>query len=280
MRTLVLCYHSQNILGYSYGENDHVALASDLQAIARRRLPIISLNSLFSYLEGRAGFWPRRPARAIVLTCDDGTLLDWRDYQHPAFGFQPSFDRILREFLAGLPYRQRHKHIMTSFVIASPEAREQIDQNCYDGARLSTEDWWLEAAHSGRWLVGNHSWDHRHAGLAEAASADEALGHFYAVNNRESAEQQISQASRYLDQRVPAKAQARVFAYPYGHSNDYLANEYLPGQQAQHRIRGAVTTSPALVDRNTNRFLVPRFTCGQDWKSAAQFEELLDLLEL
>lgn len=61
MQTLVLCYHSQNILGMGYGENDHVALASDLQAIARRRLPIISFVMVVLPCQPKAGGREVRP---------------------------------------------------------------------------------------------------------------------------------------------------------------------------------------------------------------------------
>lgn len=277
MKTLVLCYHSQNILGSDYHLNDHVALASDLQAIARRGLPVISLRRLVDYLEGR---WRMYPKQAVVLTCDDGTLLDWCDYQHPEHGFQRSFDGILREFIDQLPYRQSAREIMTSFVIASPEARRQIDQLCYGGTSLSTEDWWLEAAASKRWLIGNHSWDHMHAGLDCLEMQDGTPGEFYGVNTADGAHRQISRSSAYLQQRLPKSALANVFAYPYGHSNAFLAQKFLPDKTQKHGIRAAVTTEPGLTVRQTNRFLIPRYTCGLHWQSSQQFEAMLDLLDV
>lgn len=274
MRTLVLCYHSQNILGNDYAQNDHVALASDLQAILRRKLPVISFNTLLDYLNGR---WKIYPRKAVVLTCDDGTYLDWRDYEHPQFGHQLSFDNILQNFLKQSPLRQSRKEVMTSFVIASPKAREQIDQGCYGGARLSTEDWWRDAANSGRWLFGNHSWDHRHICLSESVS-DSELGQFYSVNNQTEADFQVLQASQYIAEKIPAKSISKVFAYPYGHSNDFLSRQYLPSLQPPHNIAAAVTTTAGITERNTNKFLIPRFTCGEHWQSPEQFESILDQL--
>lgn len=276
MQTLVLCYHSQNILGGDYSNNDHVALASDLQAIARRRLPVISLKRLVDFLQGR---WGRYPKAAVVLTCDDGTLLDWHDYQHPEHGFQRSFDGIVQEFLAGLPYRQSAKGIMTSFVIADPVARNEIDQVCYGGAPLSGEDWWQQAAASKRWLFGNHSWNHMHVGLTCLADEDGEPGNFHGIRSSASARRQVVQADLYLRERLPGKALAGVFAYPYGHSNCFLAHEFLPDRQQGHDIRAAVTTTAGLVRRDTNRFLIPRFTCGEHWQTPEQFEEILDRLE-
>lgn len=274
MRTLILCYHSQNILGNDYHTNDHLALASDLNAILRRGLPVISLQRLLDYLNGR---WRLFPRKAVVLTCDDGTLLDWHDYQHPQFGLQLSFDHILQNFLAAAPKKQAKKGIMTSFVIASPQARSIIDQLCYAGAPLSNDDWWNEAANSGRWLFGNHSWDHRHACLADT-KPNEALGQFYTVNHLTIAREQIAQASQYLESKLPHQARVNVFAYPYGHSNEFLAELYLPNYSAEHGLQAAVTTTPGIIARDTNRFLLPRYTCGEDWQSPEQFEHVLDQL--
>lgn len=270
MQTLILCYHSQNVVGHAYHENDHLALASDLQAILERQLPVISFNRLLDYLDGR---WRLYPRKAVVLTCDDGTLLDWHDYQHPEFGLQPSFDRILQDFLRQAPRRQSTRELMTSFLIASPQARQQIDLGCYGGAPLSNEDWWSEAAASGRWLFGNHSWDHRHICLTDSQGE---VGQFYSVDNLGAAQEQIEQASQYLSSKLATKAISPVFAYPYGHSNSFLAEDYLPNEIAKHGIKAAVTTEAGFVTRASNRYLLPRYTCGQHWQSPQQFKQILD----
>lgn len=276
MRTLVLCYHSQRIVGNDYSLNDHVALASDLAAVARRRIPLISFTTLLDYLDGRQGPYP---SVAVVLTCDDGALLDWYDYEHPEFGFQLSFDQILLAHLREARPHQSIKGLISSFIIASPEARQLIDQVCYAGIRLTTEDWWQPAAASGRWLFGNHSWDHRHLALSAAGFADGDLGHFHGIINRERSEEQVMQAEQYLTKKIKPHARLPVFAYPYGHSTAYLSEEYLPGLRHHHGIRAAVTTTPGLVVEDTDRYLIPRYTCGEHWHTADEFEQLLDLLE-
>lgn len=276
MRTLVLCYHSQRIAGNDYPLNDHVALASDLAAIGRRRIPLISFTTLLDYLEGRGGSYPHT---AVVLTCDDGALLDWHDYEHPRFGFQPSFDRILLEHMQQTYAWQYTSGLISSFVIASPEARQLIDQACYEGARLTTEDWWQPAAESGRWLFGNHSWDHRHVALLATNRVDDDLGHFHGITSRERSDGQVLRASRYLAEKIKPEALLPVFAYPYGHSTAYLSKDYLPGMWHQHGIRAAVTTTPGVVVKSTDRYLIPRYTCGDHWRTPDEFEEILDLLE-
>jgi hypothetical protein len=58
-----------------------------------------------------------------------------------------------------------------------------------------------------------------------------------------------------------------LFAYPYGETNDYLVQDYLPNRIAEHRLRAAFGTLPRPVERGSDRWNLPRFVCGHHWQS-------------
>lgn len=273
MRVAVLCYHSQNIQGSSYALNDHIAFEHDIKRIIERNIAIISINQLAKHLKGESIL---NTPIAVVLTCDDGTTLDWLDYEHPEFGHQKSFRKILlNELGENLP-----RAAMTSFVIACPTARKHIDQGCYGGAALSSDDWWLEAANCDYWAIENHSWNHMHACLPFRLPHDQPLGQFYTTNNYLRANKQIVQASRLINNKISkAGKTVNFFAYPYGHAGEYLKNYYFPQYRAQHSIEAAFTTTPGFVTMQSNIYALPRFVCGEAWKSPDQFNSILQKLE-
>lgn len=275
MRAAVLAYHSQNIVGNDYVSNDHVALASDLAQLRALGISLMPLSTLVAALLAPEA--NPFPAGCVALTCDDGTSLDWEDYEHPKHGHQPSFDRLLQEHLAYTG--ESGSGLLTSFLIASPDARASIDAGCYGGIPLSDERWWLPAARSGRFTFGNHSWDHAHPCLREDQIAAEMRGHFMGVDNEAEANRQILQASRYLDQALaPAGQRVRWFAYPYGHCTDFLANQYLPSQCQHHHMKAAFTTEAAFVTPGTSKYRIPRFVCGSAWHSPDDFGRLMHRL--
>lgn len=270
MRAAVLCYHSQNIEGNSYALNDHIALEQDIRRILEHKIPIISAEQLVNHIQGKHTL--NIPA-AVVLTCDDGTTLDWLDYEHPEFGSQKSFRNILLDELNG----QLPADVMTSFVIACPTARQHIDQGCYGGAALSCDSWWLEAANSGYWAIENHSWNHLHVCLPFQVTTEQPLGQFYTVNNYLRASKQIVHASRLINVKLAAAHKTvRYFAYPYGHAAAYLKDHYLPRYPARHGIQAAFTTTPGFVSKHSDIFALPRFVCGEAWKSPEQFGAILE----
>lgn len=272
MRVAVLCYHSQNIQGNSYELNDHIAFEHDLKKIQEKNIPIISIAQLVEHLKGNRVL--EIPA-AVVLTCDDGTSLDWLDYQHPEFGFQKSFSNILcQELGPDLP-----NSIMTSFVIACPTARRHIDQGCYAGAALSDDNWWLDAEKSGYWSIENHSWDHWHFCLPFHPAPEHPLGQFYTVGNYLRATKQVVQASRFINVKLKdVGKRVKYFAYPYGHASTYLKNYYFPRYYAQHAIEAAFTTEADFVTDASSVFSLPRFVCGEAWTSLEQFDFILEKL--
>ena len=273
MRGAVFAYHSQNCGGYDYASNDHLAFASDLQAIADAGVPIVSLEHIARCLNTHSP--AALPERFVGLSCDDGTLLDWADYDHPAFGMQKSLANILRDHVSAADIEPQG--LLTAFVIASPEARSAIDTACYDGIPLSDDGWWLDAAREGLLHLGNHSFDHVHASLPVTLQRYGVPGDFSSVDNYALANQQIARATEQIN-AVLAQVQvtANVFAYPYGHTNDYLTQHYLPEFANEHRMWGGYTTEQAYVESATSCFRIPRFVCGDAWHSPQGFAAILD----
>jgi len=269
MRSAVLTYHSQNIGGNDYLTNDHVALKEDLQLLAVLGLRLVSLSALVDALEGSAS--PGDVDRCAAITCDDGTIFDWYDHQHPAHGVQRSFANLLQDYACRAGFSVPS---LTAFVIASPMARAEIDQACYRGNPYSNDSWWSEAAASGRLAIENHSWDHAHGCVARICQRDQRKGTFLGIDTWEDADAQVRRAADYIDTRVPCQ-RTTLFAYPYGQANDYLVREYFPRFGSQHRVRAAFISEPAILTEASCRWSLPRLVCGWHWRSPEELEKLL-----
>lgn len=275
MRGAILAYHAQNCGGYGYEDNDHVALASDLRTVSEQGLAILPLRQIARHLA--AGTPEALPARFVGFSCDDGTLLDWRDYRHPVFGPQRGFAGIVRDHFASIGADATAQ--LTAFVIASPAARAAIDAGCYEGIALSDENWWSEAAAEGLVAIENHSWDHVHTALPAELQSWGTPGDFGSVDNRHKAQQQVDAAAAYIDARLAGTGQrTRLFAYPYGHASGYLRERYLPHRAARLGLLGAFTTGARFVDSGCRPFAIPRFVHGDAWCTRAQFDALLTRL--
>ena len=275
MRGLVLTYHSQNCGGYDYSTNDHYAFQQDLQAVYEHGLPVVSLKEVAVNIS--RGTPEQLPRRFVAFSCDDGSLLDWFDYQHPQFGWQRSFANILREHMS--THGLRGNGLLTAFVIASATARAAIDLGCYAGAPLSADDWWPEAVREGLIDIENHSWDHVHPVLPAGMVPPGAAGNFYSINDYNNADIQLRAASQFITERVAGTGHVvSLFAYPYGHAGEFLAESYLPRYQSEHGIVGAFTTEQNFVDATTQAFKIPRMVCGDAWRTAEQFAVLLQRL--
>jgi len=92
MPVAILTYHSCNILGNDYADNDHVALAEDPRRLHDMGFEIVPLAEAIE--RGLAG----TQERLAALTFDDGPIFDYEDFEHPTCGFQKSFRRIMAEF--------------------------------------------------------------------------------------------------------------------------------------------------------------------------------------
>lgn len=266
MRGVVLTYHSINIHGNDYADNDHVALREDLRVVARLGLPILPLHAAIAALQGRA------PAvdRFVAFTADDGSWFDWHDLDHPSCGPQASFRRILEEFRSE---QQRAAHL-TSFVIVSPDARAQLDRTCLVGRGWWGDEWWPTATAEDLIAVESHSWDHNHDTLDRTAQRDGIKGNFHAIDTWEEADAELRQASDWLDAHCPAR-RTSLLAWPYGHWSDYLVREYLPRRRAEHRLLAAFGCEPRPIDASDDPWTYGRYVCGPHWKSPGELERLL-----
>jgi peptidoglycan/xylan/chitin deacetylase (PgdA/CDA1 family) len=271
MRATILAYHAVNIAGNDYSNNDHVAFASDLETIHRLGLQIVPLAWVVDALLGRTD---RDLSDVVALSCDDGSDFDYFDLDHPQHGRQRSL------FNALIDFRRRHgvdaqPHLhLTSFVIASPVARETLDRRCLAGRNWMRDSWW-RAAHASRLVaIENHSWDHNHAELPETVQRAQAKGTFRTIDTHADADAEIRQASDWLDQHCPARATS-LFAYPYGETNDYLTGEYFPRHAHEHRLRAAAGTEPAPIDGSSDVWNLPRYVCGHHWSAPEALESIL-----
>jgi peptidoglycan/xylan/chitin deacetylase (PgdA/CDA1 family) len=264
MRAAVLCYHSINIHGNDYHDNDHVALAQDLHLVHALGLPLRPLQAVVEDLER-----DRDPGRCVALSFDDGSWFDWHDLDHPRCGPQRSFVNLLTDFESDTGATAP----ATSFVIVSPEARSQLDRTCLVGQGWWDDDWWPQAIGSGRLALENHSWDHQHETLERTASGLPG-GRFDNVVDWAAADIEIRQASDYLDARLPQR-RTRLFAYPYGQTSDYLLHDYLPRRRAEHRLDAAFGTRPEPISRGAPRWDLGRYVCGFHWNSPDGLRALL-----
>lgn len=271
MRIPILTYHAANIAGGAYADNDHVALATDLRLIDEAGWQIVPLDRVVDLLAGDER-WPDRPC--LALTFDDGTDFDVRELDYPGFGRQPGFLPILETFRSETGHRQPELHA-TCFVIASPAARAAMDVQCLFAGNVMNEAWWPAAAKSDLLGIGNHSWDHNHEVAPETAPDDLPRGRFFAVDNAVRAQWQIERAQAYIEARI-APCRVRHFAYPYGDTNEFLRGEYLPDRGAALGLRAAYTTEGRAATPQDSPWALPRFVCGDHWRSPDELRALLD----
>ena len=276
---VVLTYHAHHVVGDDYARNDHVALRRDLALVTECGGRIVSLSSIVGALDRRhPDSDPAHDALCVALTFDDGPAYDVRPFEHPAFGAQPGFLAIMREFAHSAEGRAQPALCATSFVIASPGAR-QVMESSYDpdytflDAGSMTDAWWDDAIDTGFISIANHSWDHLHPALPEVAHSEQARADFTRVRTQADADAQIAQAQRYIMARTRGRA-SPYFAYPFGHANAYLAERYFP-TCAGHGIEAAFTVEPRPVDVGDNRFRIPRHVCGHDWRTPEALAAIL-----
>jgi len=274
LKAFVLTYHSHHCLGTEYHLNDHLALAVDLASITRAGHRIVPLGTIVDRL--LAG-WDSNAAAdsgdetCVALTFDDGPVYDLDDFVHPTLGPQRGFVRTMQDFAATALGAKQPELAATSFVIASPEAR-QVMETTYDteytflGAGSMGDAWWERALVTGLLAIGNHSWDHLHPALARVAHSKQVRADFAQVLTVADADAQVVAAARFISERTGGRA-APYFAYPFGHSNDFLTATYFPERGSAAGIRAAFTTEPRGVRPDDSVWRLPRLTCGHHWKT-------------
>ena len=271
MRIPVLTYHSVNIAGNDYASNDHVAFAADLRLIDDLGLRVVPLRWV---VEQRLGLAERDLSRCVALSCDDGSDFDFHDLEYLDFGMQRSLFNSLGDFVMERGRNAQPDLHLTSFVIASPEARRHIDDGCLGGHGCMSEDWWPIAQASGRMALENHSWDHNHDRIPLPGLEGMPRGSFHTVDTLERARAQIMAATRYINARLhPQKT--TLFCYPFGHVPDYLRLDYFPHHAAEHGMVAAFGDGAEPVTLASDVWNLPRYICGWHWKSSEALRAIL-----
>lgn len=273
MKIPVLTYHAMRIDGNEYARNDHVALKEDLLTVAALGFAVRSLSDIVA----RSSNGSRSSDSAekwVGLAFDDGPDFDFYDLPHPTWGMQRSMLNIMMDSMsASRPAKAPPLHA-TSFVIVSPDARRELDRTCMIGRDWWRDEWWSKAVLTGYLAIGSHSWDHNHPSLQHGERAGRANGTFTVIDNFDAAEYQIAQAASLLEEKAP-NAGTALFAYPYGESSDYLVREYFPLHGARLGIQAAFTCEPSPITEGCNRWRLPRYVFGRDWKSSDELVRIL-----
>lgn len=274
MRAIVLTYHSHNISGTGYASNDHAALASDLRTLTARGARIVPLSciveALLCGMEGPPDEW------RVGLTFDDGPVFDVADFVHPTHGSQRSFLNVMRDFVDEAGTDAQPGLHATSFVIASPQARAAMERapDCgYPDQPGWLGDSWWAAASTGMLAVGNHSWDHVHHAVERTAILAEERDNFARVDNYIDADREIRRSADFI--RSKGGVPCHHFAYPFGHVNRFLVEDYMPSRIAEHRMAAAFGVDGRPVARADSIWNIPRAVCGHHWKSPAELVALL-----
>ena len=168
--------------------------------------------------------------------------------------------------------------IFSPFVIVSPEARSTLDRTCLIGRQWWNDDWWGSAASSGLVEIASHSWDHNHGTLPVGPFPEVARGTFTNIASDPVADHQIARAQDFLARKVPNPG-LTLFAYPYGETNPFLVDDYLPRRGEELGIRAAFTTDAGFLQDDSRRWQLPRFMFRRDWRDTSGLERILDQVE-
>ncbi len=268
MKAAILTYHSQNIAGNETGNNDHVALAADLEALHIAGARFVSLQTLVKGLYC-GGNLPDRNTW-VCLTFDDGCNFDVQTIEYPGFGLQTGFLQIMESFVQRHGANAQPGLHATSFVIADPLARRVIDRKSLFGANHMSDEWWKDADAHPLFSIANHGWDHNHPDL----DADQyGRGGFEVVDTYDFCHHQVVDAAVLIEQKTGRYPD--LFAYPFGESSQYIRDVYFPDHENQHRTLAAIGTEPGFVSEQSHRWNLPRFVCGRDWlKPSGLLEKL------
>jgi hypothetical protein len=274
MRALVLTYHSHNVFGTDYPANDHVALARDLRAVHAAGARIVPLPQIVAAARQGLGGGGEL---LVGLSFDDGPRFDFEDFVHARHGPQRGFLNILRDFRDEVGAAAQPGLHATSFVIASPDARREMarspDCGYPDMDDWLGESWWREAVDSGLMAIGNHSWDHVHHAVGRIAATTQQRNDFTKVDNYTDADREIRAAGAYINARVDGGCD--LFAFPFGHANEFLVGDYLPLRGYEHRMAAAFGTGGRAIGPQDSIWNLPRLVCGEHWKSPERLEALL-----
>jgi peptidoglycan/xylan/chitin deacetylase (PgdA/CDA1 family) len=121
--------------------------------------------------------------------------------------------------------------------------------------------------------IESHSWDHNHVTLDTVVQRDQLKGDFRYIDNFEDCCVQLEKSAEYIEKISGVRPS--YFAYPWGKASDYLLNHYMPEYKHRHQYRAAFSCFPKPVSREDNRWFLPRYICGHDWKSPEELSRIL-----
>jgi len=279
MNGYVLTYHSHHVVGEDYAHNDHAALAADLELVTDAGCEVVSLDTLVDTFFGAGTDRPRDGPAQVAITFDDGPIYDAEGFTHPRFGPQRGFLNIMRGFVSAHGSRAQAGLSATSFVIASPEARQTIEatydaQYTYVGPGAMTDEWWNPAIETGMISIANHSWDHLHPALPRVAHSRQVRGDFTQVLTVADADAQVAEAGAFIAAHTHGR-NAPFFAYPFGQSNAFLVEEYFPRNAKRLGLRAAFTDEPKPITGRESPWRLPRYICGHHWKRPEELTAIL-----
>ena len=81
-------------------------------------------------------------------------------------------------------------------------------------------------------------------------------------------------AHDFIAAKAPNPA-AAYFAYPYGDPSDFVADEYFPQHGERNGTIVAFCGLPGPLHDKSDRWRLPRYTCGMDWHSTDELAKIL-----
>jgi len=299
-KAVVLAYHSWfKIPPCGYLTNSGTALEQDLEIIAQMGFSIVPLHYIVEWAIGeRDG--SSLPDKIVGITFDDGINLDWEDLAGQPCGYLKSFRTILQEFSKRHPEQQWLQ--ASSFVIASPTIRKILADFIEASGILvgypnlyMSDSWWAEAEMSGLIKIYNHSLDHDHSAITQKMwdpqmnvympTSGYATGdwvgrdEWYRNNNYAALSRAVVNAGRYIKSKIGVWPD--LFATPYNNSNSYLEEVFWPLYQSEHKTIGCFVGSISsdlsgnYISRKSNRWKLPRFAHGTNWRAPEEFINVL-----
>jgi hypothetical protein len=265
----ILTWHSINVHRNTYTGSDQVAFAEDLQTLHRCGARIWPLEAALGALDDGS-----LPPNVVVLSADDGAILDFLPFDHPTCGPQPGLYRTLHAFAEQVAADAGHRPHLSCFVIASPQARAELDRKDFLNLDVWHDRWWADANASGLIAVESHSWDHNHPSLERSCQRDNRRGDFRLIDTEPECRAEIDQASDYIALR--AGRRPRFLAFPWGTASDFMINDYLPRRGPALGLQAALGVAPEPVTRSSNRWNLPRYMFNHDWKSSEELVAILD----
>jgi peptidoglycan/xylan/chitin deacetylase (PgdA/CDA1 family) len=149
-----------------------------------------------------------------------------------------------------------------------------MDRRCLINRNWYTDEWWTDAIASGLMGIANHSCDHNHPSLEIVAQRQQDKGSFLNIDTYSDADAQIRKAGDFLAEKTGNRA-SRLFAYPFGEVNEYLAHSYLPNHIAEHKLKAAFATRQSQVAGPDAIWTLPRLVCRADWHSTDELALIL-----